>query len=270
MCKPASMIVTHGNKAWFSGKTDSHHEIIEEHKLRETDARGDVALVPVEIVPENDDLSRPLDEWKFGVDNAGFDHELPAWWDEKKAEAACRAKLEEWAEAKLKGWMVQEAFHPFNPLTRKTKTLSKLMLIELLRDWSSIWDSVGSSVWDSVWGSVWSSVRDSVWEGVRDSVGNSIWDSVRSSVQDSVWDSVREGVRDSVGNSVYGYIGSLFPNIKTWKYIEDNPSPWKSIRKLWRNGYVPSFNGTTWRLHRGPKAKVVLEIKQSELVKEKK
>jgi hypothetical protein len=73
-----------------------------------------------------------------------------------------------------------------------------------------------------------------------------------------VWDSVRA--------SVGAYTGSLFPCIKEWKYT-NGKNPWRSLRKLWLGGYVPSFDGTTWRLHAGPKAKVVFEISREELLK---
>ena len=88
------------------------------------------------------------------------------------------------------------------------------------------------------------------------------WDSVSDSVYASVYDSVY----DSVSDSVSAYIGSLFPNIKTWKYT-DKKNPWSSLRKLWLAGYVPSFDGKTWRLHTGKKAEIVLEITQDELRK---
>ena len=73
-------------------------------------------------------------------------------------------------------------------------------------------------------------------------------------------------VRQSVGQSVWAYIGSLFHNITQWKYCPpDKKRPWHSLRKLWLGGYVPSFDGKTWRLHAGLKAKVVFEITAEEL-----
>ena len=37
--------------------------------------------------------------------------------------------------------------------------------------------------------------------------------------------------------------------------------------KLWKQGLVPSFDGTTWRLHSGKKAKIIFEITKKELIK---
>jgi len=81
------------------------------------------------------------------------------------------------------------------------------------------------------------------WKKVRASVWNSVRDSVRDSVCDSVW--------NSVWNSVGAYVSSLFPNIKKWKYVdhEEGVNPFQSCVDLWKGGYVPSFDGKTWRLH---------------------
>ena len=71
------------------------------------------------------------------------------------------------------------------------------------------------------------------------------WDSVRA----SVWASVGA----SVGDSVWAYISSFF-DIK-YKY------DFSPAIKLWEQGLVASFDGTTWRLHSGKIAKVVYEYK---------
>jgi len=69
------------------------------------------------------------------------------------------------------------------------------------------------------------------------------WKSIRY----PVWDSVLASVWDSVR----AYISSLFPHIKQWKGIdhEEGMNPFKSGIDLWKGGYVPSFDGKTWRLH---------------------
>ena len=82
------------------------------------------------------------------------------------------------------------------------------------------------------------------------------WASVRDSVGASVWASVGNSVRASVGASVWAYISSFF-NIE---YKAD----FSSAIKLWESGLVPSFDGTTWRLHSGKSADVVYEWKPGE------
>ena len=106
----------------------------------------------------------------------------------------------------------------------------------------------------------------SVWARVGASVGASVWASVGASVRDSVWASVRDSVGASVGSSVWAYAGSFF-RIPVWKYVKHPKGkyPYQPLVDLWNQGFVPSFDGTTWRLHAGPKAKVVFSITAEEL-----
>jgi hypothetical protein len=115
-----------------------------------------------------------------------------------------------------------------NPLLLPKRTVTELDIV-LLKQWAS----VGASVWASVGASVGDSVRASVGA----SVGASVWD--------SVWD------------SVWAYTGSFFN--ATYRYDIS------SANRLWESGLVPSFDGTTWRLHSGKKAKIVFEITEKEL-----
>ena len=112
----------------------------------------------------------------------------------------------------------------------------KLPKVEEVTDEQIEWLKQGSSVWDSVS----SSVGDLVWSSVSSSIGSSVWSSVRNSVWDSVWD------------SFWGYISSFF----AIKYDYD----FTPCVKLWESGLVPSFDGTTWRLHSGKKSDVVYEM----------
>jgi len=83
-------------------------------------------------------------------------------------------------------------------------------------------------------------------------------------------------VENSVGVLVWAYIGSLFPNIKQWKYVDWKKPPFNKMKKgsypfqsavwLWKQGLVPSFDGSTWRLHGGKKAKILWECKKEYLL----
>ena len=142
--------------------------------------------------------------------------------------------LEEIPEAKfddLLGFRYQEALHPFDPRTVSV-------------------EKVGSEEFEELreWGSVWGSVRDSV--------------------RDSVWDSVRDSVRGSVWDSEAAYLGSLFTNIKTWKYTEKvtiKGYPFQSCVNLIKKGLVPATNSQgKWYLYHpidGKPAQVVREEK---------
>ena len=136
------------------------------------------------------------------------------------------------------GYRLSEVLFPVNPLLLP-KAIPTDADIIMLKQWASVRDSVSASVWDSVFSSV------------GDSVFSSVWDSVFSSVWDSVWDSVG------------AYIGSLFPAITKWEYVNHTPGiyPFQSAANLWRRGLVPSYDGKQWRLHSGPTAEIVWEEK---------
>jgi len=140
--------------------------------------------------------------------------------------------------------------YPVNPL-KINRPFDREKALKLLKEWAS----VGDSVWDSV--------RDSVRVSVSAFVGGSVSDSVRASVGGSAGGSVGSSVWDCF----YAYISSLFPSIRKWEYInhEEGVNPFQSGIDLWNMGLVPSYDGKVWRLHKGKKAEVVLEITIEEL-----
>ena len=190
----------------------------------------------------------------------------------KKPEIKRLAKA---AEPEL-GYKLREAIYPINPLSGRPKKATERE-IELLKQWMKVWtlaktpgvepiitlarDSVWDSVWDSVKTSVRNSIWDSVWDAVKASVWDAVWGSVRDSIRASVWNSVRDSVWCSVWDSVKAYISSLFFNIKKWKYIKHpkGVNPFQPCIDLWHSGFMPSFDGKTWRLHSGKNAKIVYE-----------
>jgi len=158
------------------------------------------------------------------------------------------------------GYKLSEALYPFNPLHGKPKTPTAED-IELLKQLASVRDSVH----DSVRASVFEPVLDSMRISVRGSAWDSVWSSVRGSVHDSVlgsaWSSVWSSVHDSVWISVHAYIDSLCLGGKKGKDIAHKPRsyPFQPAVDLWYRGFVPSFDGKTWRLHSGKDAKIVWE-----------
>jgi hypothetical protein len=95
MCEPASFVVTEDRVFW-SRKSDSHQEIINENKLWNLD-NSYCGLVRVEISPPGDDFLLPIDKW---VDDVDQDF-LPDWYDYSTVVGMCREKLPEWVESKI-------------------------------------------------------------------------------------------------------------------------------------------------------------------------
>jgi len=252
MCKAFSGIIEPSAKVTWKLGLDDHTSII---KLAGFKDRGTGELfAKFEITPKNGNYLEP-DEWIFRWDESP----VPKWADQKCKEAALAAH-KKWLKQLDKFIIRHPTVHPFKltpPATNKAH-------ISLLKKWASAWASVGSSVWssvrDSVGDSIWSSVRDSVW----DSVGDSVWASVRDSVGSSVWSSFG----DSVWDSVRAYTGSFF-RLPVWKYIKHPKGkyPYQPLVALWNKGLVPSFDGTTWRLHGGEKAEILFSIAAKDLKK---
>ena len=88
------------------------------------------------------------------------------------------------------------------------------------------------------------------------------WDSVWASVRASVWDSVLDSVRDSVWASVWAYCGSLFPEVKKWKYIdhEDGKYPFQPAVDLWKRGFIPVKLNGKWKLYHPVKGKPAILV----------
>src|SRR5574343_379317 len=90
MCNQASFIVTK-SKVFFCEKSDSHEDIIKEHKLTADGVRGP-NIVRVEIMPPNNDWKLTCDKWRYKVDQ----DVLPGWYDSVNAERRCRIALKKW------------------------------------------------------------------------------------------------------------------------------------------------------------------------------
>ena len=276
MCQAFSALVTKSKKVYWQAGIDSHDGLVEKFKKKDKELKDDKlppknTFARIEVPPANKDYLNP-DRWVYQID----EKVKPEWLD-KTYKPFCMVAFRKWKK-QIYTFDIKEARNPINPLKIKPPKITQKH-IDLLRAWasvrdsvwSSVWasvgDSVGSSVGDSVWSSVRASVWSSVWASVGDSVGDSVWSSVWASVGDSVGASVWASVGDSVGDSVWSYIGSLFL-LKEWKYVDykklkirKGVYPFKPAVDLWKQGLVPSFDGTTWRLHGGRKAKILWEGK---------
>jgi hypothetical protein len=169
------------------------------------------------------------DEWVYRVDASP----VPKWCGLAEKEL-CLAAHKKWLKQLDKILVRKKIVKPFELVPPEIERKHVL----LLKKWVLVRDSVGGSVRNSAWGSV----------------GGSVWG--------SVW--------DSVGGSVCGYVGSFF-RIPVWKYVKHPKGkyPYQSVVTLWNQGLVPSLDGTTWRLHGGPKAAILFSISKAELEKYK-
>jgi hypothetical protein len=67
---------------------------------------------------------------------------------------------------------------------------------------------------------------------------------------------------DVVGSSVgeKEFLGIFFSNTTRWSASGDASYPYQAVAELWRRGFIPSFDGTTWRLSSGPEGTIVYTL----------
>jgi hypothetical protein len=252
MCKAFSCVIGRDKKVIWKMGVDSHEDLLKIAGYKD-DTRDPeiIEFARIESAPKNGSYLEP-DKWVFKIDM----DITPKWWT-LAHKRACERAHKAWLK-KLEKILVRKAI--VNPLTLQPPEITPEIL-QLLKEWDSVRDSVWDSVKDSAWAAVGDSVWDSAWDSVRDSVWDSVKDSVWDSVGDSAWDSVRDSAWDSVRDSAWAYTGSFFvlPR-KAWKYTEKIPGkeyPFKPAVTLWELGLVASFDGKIWRLHGGKDAKIL-------------
>ena len=162
----------------------------------------------------------------------------------------------------LYGFSYNEAIHPVNPCKIKCKLTKKDR--ENLKQWVLVNDSIGVSVRASVSASILDSIRNSVMDSVMDSIWNSVRASVIGSILHSSWNSVPAPVWYSVEDSAWAYIGSLFPAIDKWAYINHKKGdyPFQPGVDLWKRGFIPAHVNGRWILYHpvvGKPARLVWE-----------
>jgi len=257
MCQAFSCIVTKEGSVYWKAGVDSHENIIDLFKAKDKlliDNKLPADFVRIDVVPENNDYLNKDGKWIFELDD-----KEPKWWN-KNYRDLCYTEFKKWKKEIYSSFNYIKAKNPIHPFKIEPPEIIQ-EIIELLKIWASIRASVGVSirasvgvsVWDSVWDLIGDSVGASVWVSVGASVGVLVRDSVRALVGVSVWASVW----NSIGASVGAYIGSLFPKIKKWEYINYKKEPFKSMEgypfqssvDLWKMGLIPSFDGKMWRLH---------------------
>lgn len=136
----------------------------------------------------------------------------------------------------------------------------ELQPIETVTDeqigWLKEWSKIKDANWEEEMASVKELAGELVGESVGESVVASIWTSVGDSVWRSIWASVGGRVLVSVWVAMWAYACSFF---KTEKYVLTT-----TAIKLWEAGLVPTRDGSVWRLHTGPDARIVYEWKPEE------
>ena len=104
MCREASFVITE-NRVYWSRKSDSHEDIIQEFGLNHLDC-DPPGFVRVELTPPGNDFRLPVSDWVFRVDQ----DIVPDWWNAAWAENQIRETAIDWLGCKvlLPGQVIKE------------------------------------------------------------------------------------------------------------------------------------------------------------------
>jgi len=91
------------DKVFWSMNTDSHEDIIAEYKLN-ADGKHGPNILRVEILPPDDDMTKPPSKWVFGYDQDA----LPKWADAEHDEKRTRVALRDWKRCKVLAYGMHE------------------------------------------------------------------------------------------------------------------------------------------------------------------
>jgi hypothetical protein len=198
MCEPASFVVTKKRVFW-SKRSDSHEDIVDEFKLKERDARKNYTFVRVEIVPPNRDYSLPFSKWIYKLDQ----DLKPDWYDAKDVEKRCRMHLKDWRKAKV-----------IMP-TQKVKEVNFRHLVAVYGTIGSVSGGTIGSVYGGTIGSVYGgtigSVRGGTIEYVRGGTIRYVYGGTIESVYGGTIEYVRGGTIEYVRGGTIGYVYGGFP-----------------------------------------------------------
>jgi len=101
MSLPASFVVVQspefGMKALWSACCSDRHVSIRGNFGVDDPSSIEPNSVSVEIIPPDQDYTKPLNTWIFHVNQ----DPLPSWWDAQKAEECVRRELPQWVKKKL-------------------------------------------------------------------------------------------------------------------------------------------------------------------------
>ncbi len=89
MCRMKSMILL--KDSVFCPDYDRHSDMLDALKIKDNKRIPD--FVKIEIVPPQDDMSRPVEEWAYEPDQDKF----PKWYVREVDEPRCREALKKWA-----------------------------------------------------------------------------------------------------------------------------------------------------------------------------
>jgi hypothetical protein len=258
----AAILAEDGTVYWQPG-IDSWEKLIAANNLVE-----DGTVLKVQVLPASAEAYpylHPDSEWELHIDG-----DTPSWYG-PDGERAIMDAFGEWKsyvyDFDLDGFWAWFDTLPVEPLTPTEDD------IDLLRQWARYKadpanaDNKGADdayPWagDSIFNDAAQYLNDRFGEIYGQCPGPTV---VRGIEATGV--TLDAATEDKVGSSVgeKEFLGIFFTNTTRWSASGSADYPYQAIAELWKRGFIPSFDGTTWRLSSGHEGSIVYAATLAEL-----
>jgi hypothetical protein len=200
-----------------------------------------------------------------------FPNKKPTWWS-STLETAVTSAFNQW-KSEAYSFDLTGFLNYFNTLPAEAQTPSEED-IELLKQWaiykndpsnedSKFADDSGTWAGESIWNNAAQYLNDKFGEVYGQCPGPTVVKGITA-----LGITLDKSTEDKVGSSVgeKEFLGIWFTNTEKWQATQNSTYPYLSIASLWKKGFIPSFDGTTWRLSSGHDGTIVYSITMDELL----
>jgi hypothetical protein len=258
----AAVVSSDGTVYWKSG-VDSWDKLMQLNSLADDDS-----VLKVQVLPDSAEkypYLHPDATWTLTLDG-----DAPSWYTDT-TKAAIMAAFDRWKgyayTFDLDGFLDYFDTLPADPVKPTEADIA------LLKKWAAykadpaheenkFADDSDPWVGDSIWNDAAQYLNDTFGEVYGQCPGPTV---VRGIEATGV--TLDAATEDRVGSSVgeKEFLGIFFTNTAKWAATGTAEYPYTPIAELWKRGFIPSFDGTTWRLSSGKEGTIVYAATAADL-----
>lgn len=262
-----TLLLDASGQTYYQAGMDKTDELVKKFGVMLSDS-----LISVSVIPDPDsDVKYPYlypdkVNWVIAING-----DTPSWYNDD-SKTAIMSAFEDWKavayDFDLEGFL---AYFDTLPMEAQTPTDEE---ISLLKEWAVFKNDPAnddlkyaddSEPWagSSIWEDAASYLNDTFGEVYGQCPGPTVVKGITA-----LGITLDTATEDKVGSSVgeKEALGIWFTNTTKWEKSGDSTYPYAPVAKLWQKGFIPSFDGTTWRLSSGKEGTIVYEITLAEIL----
>lgn len=262
-----TVLISKTGKTYYQAGIDKVSELEEKFNVKTGDD-----LIAVHMIPKPTSTEEQKYPYLFPASNWAltFTGDEPSWWT-SDLEEKVQTAFKEWKKVAynfdLQGFL---DYFSTLPSTAQKPTAED---IALLKEWAIYKNSSDSDTKYAKNGTVWAG--DSIWNDAAQYLNDKFGEvygqcpgptAVKGITALGI--TLDKATEDKVGSSVgeKEFLGIWFTNTTEWDATGTSTYPYEAIAKLWKKGFIPSFDGTTWRLSSGKDGEIVYSITEKEIL----